>query len=67
MLNWRNRKVDTFAEAESMEKDELRAKIYSKTDELPTLPTVVPKLMGLMEGLWIHSLAVATAMKELGP
>ena len=50
-----------------MEKDELRAKIYSKIDELPTLSTVVPKLLGLMEGLWIHSLAVATAMKELGP
>jgi hypothetical protein len=33
-----------------MEKDEFRAKIYSKIDELPTLPTVIPKLLGLMDG-----------------
>jgi len=32
-----------------MEKNELRAKIYSKIDELPTLPTVVPKLLNLTE------------------
>lgn len=32
-----------------MEKDELRAKIYSKIDEIPTLPVVIPKLLALME------------------
>ena len=32
-----------------MEKDELRSKIYSKIDELPTLPVVLPKLLSLME------------------
>ena len=32
-----------------MEKDELKTKIYAKVDELPTLPAVLPKLMGLME------------------
>jgi hypothetical protein len=30
-------------------KDDLRAKIYSKIDELPTLPIVLPKLLRLME------------------
>lgn len=32
-----------------MEKDELRSKIYSKIDEIPTLPVVIPKLLTLME------------------
>ncbi|MEA1936352.1 MAG: HDOD domain-containing protein [Thermodesulfobacteriota bacterium] len=32
-----------------MEKNELRAKIYSKVDELPTLSMVLPKLMSLVE------------------
>ncbi len=32
-----------------MEKDEVRAKIYSKIEELPTLPVVLPKLLSLME------------------
>ncbi|MBE9545926.1 MAG: HDOD domain-containing protein [Proteobacteria bacterium] len=32
-----------------MEKKELRAKIYSKIDELPTLPAVIPKLLSLTE------------------
>lgn len=32
-----------------MEKDEIRVKIYSKIDELPTLPIVLPKLLSLME------------------
>jgi putative nucleotidyltransferase with HDIG domain len=32
-----------------MEKTELRAKIFSKIDELPTLPVVLPKLLNLME------------------
>jgi putative nucleotidyltransferase with HDIG domain len=32
-----------------MIKDELRAKIYSKIDEIPTLPVVIPKLLTLME------------------
>jgi len=29
--------------------DEIRVKIYAAIDELPTLPVVVPKLLGLME------------------
>ncbi len=33
-----------------MDKSELEAKIYSKVDELPTLPAVLPKLLSLMEG-----------------
>lgn len=32
-----------------MKKNELKDKIYSKIDELPTLPAVLPKLLGLME------------------
>ena len=32
-----------------MEKIELREKIYSRIDELPTLPAMLPKLMNLME------------------
>lgn len=32
-----------------MKKNELREKIYSKIDELPTLPAVLPKLLSLME------------------
>ncbi len=32
-----------------MEKDQLRAKIYSKIEELPTLPSALPRLMHLME------------------
>ena len=33
-----------------MKTEELRAKIFSTIDELPTLPTVVPKLLNLMDG-----------------
>jgi putative nucleotidyltransferase with HDIG domain len=32
-----------------MEKDALRRKVFSKIDELPTLPVVLPKLLNLME------------------
>ncbi len=32
-----------------MEKNELQEKIYSKIDELPTLPAVLPRLLSLME------------------
>jgi putative nucleotidyltransferase with HDIG domain len=32
-----------------MEKDELRRRIYSKIEELPTLPAVLPKLLGVIE------------------
>jgi len=32
-----------------METDQLRRKIYSKVDELPTLPVVVPKLLSLTD------------------
>ena len=32
-----------------MEKKKLKDKIYSKIDELPTLPVIIPKLLGLIE------------------
>jgi len=32
-----------------MEKSQLREKIYSKIDELPTLPAVIPKILSLMK------------------
>lgn len=32
-----------------MKKDDFKKKIYSKVDELPTLPTVLPKLLSLIE------------------
>lgn len=32
-----------------MEKDDVLRKIYSKIDEIPTLPAVVPKLLSVME------------------
>ncbi len=32
-----------------MDKEGLRAKIYAKVDEIPTLPTVLPRLLALME------------------
>ena len=32
-----------------MEKDEVLKKIYSKIDEIPTLPAVIPKLLSVME------------------
>jgi putative nucleotidyltransferase with HDIG domain len=31
-----------------MERDELRTRIYSRIDELPTLPVVIPRLLSLM-------------------
>ena len=33
-----------------MEKNALKEKIYSRIDELPTLPAMLPKLLNLMEG-----------------
>ncbi|HKI48346.1 MAG TPA: HDOD domain-containing protein, partial [Desulfobacteria bacterium] len=32
-----------------MEREALRTKIFSKIDELPTLPVVLPRLLNLME------------------
>ncbi len=32
-----------------MKENEFRDKIYSKIDELPTLPVVLPKLLSLIE------------------
>jgi c-di-GMP-related signal transduction protein len=34
---------------EALEKSELKAKIYSKIEELPTLPAMIPKLLQLNE------------------
>jgi len=42
-----------------MHKDELRAKIYSKIEELPTLPSVLPRLMHLMEDEMVSTRHVA--------
>ncbi|MBE9581546.1 MAG: HDOD domain-containing protein, partial [Proteobacteria bacterium] len=47
-----------------MEKDELRAKIYSKIDELPTLPTVIPKLLSLMDGSKSNAADVTEAISH---
>ncbi|MCK4816687.1 HDOD domain-containing protein, partial [bacterium] len=47
-----------------MEKDELRAKIYSKIDELPTLPTVIPKLLSLMDGSKSNAADVTEAISR---
>jgi putative nucleotidyltransferase with HDIG domain len=47
-----------------MEKDELRAAIFSKIDELPTLPTVVPKILNLMEGSQSNASDVTEAMSK---
>ena len=38
-----------------MEEDEIRVKIYSKIDELPTLPAVLPKLLSLTESEESHT------------
>jgi len=42
-----------------MHKDELRARIYSKIEELPTLPSVLPRLMHLMEDEMVSTSYVA--------
>ena len=42
-----------------MHKDELRAKIYSKIEELPTLPSVLPGLLHLMEDEMVSTSHVA--------
>ena len=42
-----------------MNKDELRAKIYSKIEELPTLPSVLPRLMHLMDDELVSASHVA--------
>lgn len=47
-----------------MENDELRAKIYSKIDELPTLPTVIPKLLSLMDGSKSNAADVTEAISH---
>ncbi len=48
-----------IADKVSMHKDELRAKIYSKIEELPTLPSVLPRLMHLMEDEMVSASHVA--------
>jgi putative nucleotidyltransferase with HDIG domain len=47
-----------------MEKDELRAKIYSKIDEIPTLPVVIPKLLTLMESDKTDAADIADAISR---
>jgi len=42
-----------------MHKDQLRAKIYSKIEELPTLPSVLPRLMQRMEDETVSASHVA--------
>jgi HD-like signal output (HDOD) protein len=43
----------------SMQKEELRAKIYSRIEELPTLPSVLPRLMQRMEDEMVRASHVA--------
>ncbi len=47
-----------------MEEKELRAKIYSKIDEIPTLPAVVPKLLSLMEDDMTSGADIAAALSQ---
>lgn len=47
-----------------MKKNELKDKIYSKIDELPTLPAVLPKLLGLMESDRSASSDIAEAISS---
>jgi putative nucleotidyltransferase with HDIG domain len=47
-----------------MEKDDLRAKIYSKIDELPTLPIVLPKLLRLMENTTSNASDIADTISR---
>ena len=42
-----------------MHRDELRTKVYSKIEELPTLPSVLPRLMQLMEDEMVSASHVA--------
>ena len=47
-----------------MKKNELLVKIYSKIDELPTLPTVVPKLLNLMESTTSDASGITDAISR---
>ena len=47
-----------------MEKDELREKIYSKIDEIPTLPVVIPKLLSLIESDKSNAVDIADAISR---
>ncbi len=47
-----------------MNRDELRAKIFSKIDELPTLPAVVPRVLDLMEGSRTNAADVTEAISR---
>jgi putative nucleotidyltransferase with HDIG domain len=47
-----------------MENDILRIKIYSKIDELPTLPMVLPKLLNLMESSRSDASDIAEAVSH---
>lgn len=47
-----------------MEKNELRVKIYSKIDELPTLPAVVPKLLSLIESTSSNASIITDAISR---
>jgi len=47
-----------------MEKAQLRAKIYSRVDELPTLPAVLPKLLSIMESEKSNASKVADAISH---
>lgn len=47
-----------------MEKEELRKTIYSKIDEIPTLPAVVPKLLRLIESEKSNTDDIANAISQ---
>jgi putative nucleotidyltransferase with HDIG domain len=47
-----------------MEKEELRKTIYSKIDEIPTLPAVVPKLLRLIENEKSNADDIANAISS---
>jgi len=47
-----------------MEKDELRKRIYSKIDELPTLPAALPRLLSLIEDSRTNSSQIAEVISR---
>ena len=47
-----------------MEKEQLRKKIYSKIDELPTIPAMLPRLLSLMENEKSNASDIADAISH---
>lgn len=59
-----NGQIAGVKEIKKMEKTELRAKIFSKIEELPTLPIVLPRLLNLMENKKSDASEIAHAISH---